>query len=62
MEDLKPLNPKLQELCSEFAGLLLRNLNLVTILGKLYYLLYLPIMVTEFKLLNPKPSTLNPKA
>ena len=27
-------------------GLLLRNLNEVTILGKPYYLLYIPIMVT----------------
>ena len=34
-------------------GLLLRNLNSVTILGKPYYLLYMPIMVTET--LNPEP-------
>ena len=30
----------------EDAGLLLRNLNEVTILGKPFYLLYIPIMVT----------------
>ena len=31
---------------TNYTGLLLRNLNLVTILGKPYYLLYIPIMVT----------------
>ena len=36
-------------------GLLLRNLNQVTILGKPYYLLYIPIMVTSIKFLNSKP-------
>ena len=40
---------------SQIIGLLLRNLNSVTILGKPYYLLYIPIMVTEFKYLNSNP-------
>ena len=33
----------------------LRNLNEVTMLGKPYYLLYIPIMVTKFKFLNSNP-------
>ena len=37
------------------AGLLLRNLNYVTIIQKPYYLRYIPVMVTLMKSLNSNP-------
>ena len=36
-------------------GLLFRNLTSVALLGKPYYLLYIPIVVTWFKFLNSNP-------